>query len=63
MKKDDMIVRLLRQIEHDSHAALRLGRIDTLQFKQKIEMERSLMRQKGFTEIEHLYYATTHQGG
>lgn len=57
MKKDEMISRLLRQIEDDLHVALRQGRIDHSQFRQSIRAEQDRMRQKGYVEIEQLYYA------
>ena len=56
MRKDDMILRLLRKIEDELHAALRQGRIDHAQYKQSIRIEQERMRQQGYAEIEQLYY-------
>jgi hypothetical protein len=56
MGKDDMIRRLLREVESDFSIALRLGRIDRLQFNQAIKNEMANLRVKGYAEIEELYY-------
>ncbi len=56
MRKDDMILRLLRKIEDELHAALRQGRIDIVQYKQSIRIEQERMFQQGYAEIEQLYY-------
>lgn len=56
MGKEDMIRRLLREVESDFSSALRLGRIDRNQFNQAIKSEMAQLREKSYTEIEELYY-------
>ncbi len=56
MGKDDMIRRLLREVESDFSIALRLGRMDRSQFNQAIKSEMAHLREKSYTEIEELYY-------
>lgn len=56
MEKDDMIRRLLREVESDFSIALRLGRMDRGQFNQAIKSEVAHLREKSYTEIEELYY-------
>ena len=56
MGKDDMIKRLLREVESDFSLALRMGKIDRLQFNQAIKREFADLRQKSYMEIEKLYY-------
>ncbi len=56
MGKDDMIKRLLREVESDFSSALRMGKIDRTQFNQALKREVSHLRQKSYMEIEELYY-------
>jgi hypothetical protein len=56
MGKDDMIKRLLREVEADFSLALRMGKIDRTQFNQALKSELTHLREKGYMEIEELYY-------
>ena len=56
MRKEDMIRLLLREIESDFSVALRLGKIDRVQFNQAVKTEWSHLRVKCYSEIEELYY-------
>lgn len=56
MGKDDMIRRLLREVESEFSRSLLLGRIDRNQFNQAIKSEMAHLRQKSYMEIEELYY-------
>lgn len=56
MGKDDMIRRLLREVEADFSLALRMGKIDRAQFAQALNNELAHLRQKSYLEIEELYY-------
>lgn len=56
MRKDDMIRRLLREVESDFSSALRMGKIDRTQFNQALKREFADLRQKSYVEIEELYY-------
>ena len=56
MGKEDMIRRLLREVESDSFSSLRLGRIDRNQLNQAIKTEAAQLRVKSYTEISELYY-------
>lgn len=56
MGKEDMIRRLLREVESEFSCALRHGRIDHNQFNQAIKSETAHLREKSYSEIEELYY-------
>ena len=56
MRKEDMIRQLLREIESDFSVALRLGKIDRVQFNLAVKTEWSQLRVKCYSEIEELYY-------
>jgi len=56
MGKDDMIRRLLREVESDFFRSLQLGRIDRNQLNLAIKNEIAHLRAKSYIEIEELYY-------
>jgi hypothetical protein len=55
MDKEQMIQKLMREIEMDFSFDLRLGLIDLLKFNDIMKSEAERLRERGYSEVERLF--------